>query len=64
MGCPVPKVIKSQAGSLWLKDLNNSKEKISPTSAVKLMTGIIAVEELEGRLDEKVTLTKDMLKNV
>lgn len=42
----------------------NSKEKISPTSAVKLMTGIIAVEELEGRLDEKITLTKDMLKNV
>lgn len=28
MGCPVPKVIKSQAGSFWLKDLNDSKEKI------------------------------------
>ena len=28
MGCPVPKVIKSMAGSFWLKDLNDSKEKI------------------------------------
>lgn len=28
MGCPVPKVIKSQAGSFWLKNLNDSYEKI------------------------------------
>ena len=28
MGCPVPKVIKSMAGSFGLKDLNYSKEKI------------------------------------
>ena len=28
MGCPVPKVIKSKAGSYWLKDLDDSKEKI------------------------------------
>ena len=28
MGCPVPKVIKSQAGSFWLKDLDDSKEKV------------------------------------
>ena len=28
MGCPVPKVIKSQAGSFWLRDLEDSKEKI------------------------------------
>jgi len=28
MGCPVPKVIKSQAGSFWLKDLEDSREKI------------------------------------
>lgn len=28
MGCPVPKVIKSQAGSFWLKDLDDSREKI------------------------------------
>lgn len=28
MGCPVPKVIKSQAGSFWLKNLVDSKEKI------------------------------------
>lgn len=41
----------------------NSKKKIFPTSAVKLMTGILAVEELGDRLDEKVTLTEEMLKN-
>ena len=28
MGCPVPKVIKSLAGSYWLKDIESSKEKI------------------------------------
>ena len=28
MGCPVPKVIKSQAGSFWLRDLEDSKDKI------------------------------------
>ena len=28
MGCPVPKVIKSLAGSYWLKNLEDSKEKI------------------------------------
>jgi len=28
MGCPVPKVIKSLAGSLWLKDIEFTREKI------------------------------------
>ena len=28
MGCPVPKVIKSLAGSFWLKNIEDSKEKI------------------------------------
>lgn len=28
MGCPVPKVIKSMAGSLWLKDIDATREKI------------------------------------
>lgn len=28
MGCPVPKVIKSLAGSFWLKDIEASREKI------------------------------------
>lgn len=28
MGCPVPKVIKSMAGSFWLKDIESSKDKI------------------------------------
>lgn len=28
MGCPVPKVIKSLAGSFWLKDIESTREKI------------------------------------
>ena len=28
MGCPVPKVIKSLAGSFWLKDIDAAREKI------------------------------------
>ena len=28
MGCPVPKVIKSKAGSYWLQDIEDSREKI------------------------------------
>lgn len=28
MGCPVPKVIKSLAGSFWLKDIESAREKI------------------------------------
>lgn len=28
MGCPVPKVLKSQAGSFWLKDIEDTKDKI------------------------------------
>lgn len=42
----------------------NSKEKISPTSAAKMMTGILAVECLAERANETVTLTTEMLKNV
>ena len=29
MGCPVPKVIKSLAGSFWLKDIEDTREKIT-----------------------------------
>lgn len=42
----------------------NSTERIYPTSAVKLMTGILAVEELGERLDEKITVTAQMLESV
>lgn len=42
----------------------NSKEKISPTSATKMMTGILAVETLGDRMDETFTITAEMLKNV
>ena len=38
--------------------------KISPASTVKMMSGLLAIELLEGRLDEYVTLTSDMLMGV
>ncbi len=42
----------------------NIDEILYPTSTVKIMTGIIAVEALGSRLDERVTVTAEMLKNV
>ena len=42
----------------------NADEKIYPTSATKLMTGILAVEELGNRLDERITITSEMMSHV
>ncbi len=39
-------------------------EKIYPASTVKIMTGLVAVEALSERLDEKITVTSAMLKGV
>lgn len=39
-------------------------ERIFPTSTVKIMTGILAVEALGDRLDEKITVTKEMISKV
>ena len=42
----------------------NADEKVYPTSTVKLMTGIVALEAFKDRLDEKITVTKEMLSYV
>ena len=42
----------------------NADEKLYPTSTVKIMTGILAVEKLGSRTSETVTITAEMLKNV
>lgn len=39
----------------------NTKEKIFPTSSVKLMTAILAIEALSGQMDDTVTVTSEML---
>lgn len=39
----------------------NTEDIIYPASTVKIMTGLIAVEALQGRYDERVTVTQDML---
>ena len=39
-------------------------ERVYPTSTVKLMTGIVAIEELGGDLSRQVTITAEMLSKV
>lgn len=60
------------AASAYLYNIENSQaiytynpeEKVYPTSTVKIMTGIVALEALGDRLDEKVTITSEMLSEV
>lgn len=62
----------SHAKSAYLYNFENKKavyalnadEKVYPTSTVKLMTGIVALENLKDRLDETVTVTEEMLSGV
>lgn len=42
----------------------NADEQVYPTSTAKLMTGIVAAEEFEGRFDEKITVTAEMISTV
>lgn len=46
---------------VWTK---NADDPVYPCSTVKLMTGIVALENLRDRLDETVTVTNEMLVNV
>ena len=39
-------------------------EVVYPTSTVKIMVGIIAIEQLGNNLDEVITVTEDMLRDV
>lgn len=62
----------SHAKSAYVYNLDNKRavfsyqgdEPVYPTSTVKLMTGIVALEALGERLDETVTVTADMLSEV
>ena len=59
----------SNADAVCLYNLNtntvihskNMQNHIFPGSAVKMMTGLIICEQLSERLDERVTITEDML---
>lgn len=42
----------------------NCDELIYPASTVKMMMGLVAIEHLAARLDEKITITPDMLTGV
>ena len=39
-------------------------DKISPAATVKIMSGLIAIKSLGARLDENVTITYNMIRNV
>ena len=43
---------------------HNPETEIFTTSSTKIMTAIVAIEALDGRLDEKVTVTSQMLAEV
>lgn len=59
-------------GGVWLYNLehdalilsHNADAQCYPASMVKIMTGLLAVEALSDRLDERVTVTSAMLKGV
>ena len=42
----------------------NTAQRISPASTVKIATGLLAMERLEHRLDEIITVTEAMLKGI
>lgn len=42
----------------------NAEETVYPTSTVKIMTGIVAIEALSDRLEESVTVTSAMMAEV
>ncbi|MBE6599853.1 MAG: D-alanyl-D-alanine carboxypeptidase [Ruminococcaceae bacterium] len=41
----------------------NSKANISPSALTKIVSGLILCEELDGRLDEEIRISSEMLKN-
>lgn len=62
----------TNAKSAYVYNLDNDKavfayngdEPVFPTSTVKIMTGLLAIEALGARLDETVTITSEMLSEV
>lgn len=42
----------------------DAKKQVYPASVVKIMTGLVAIESLAGRYDERVTVTEAMLSGV
>lgn len=64
--------VVSNAKGIYLYNLENDRavftlnpdEQLYPTSTVKMMTGILAIENLSDRLDESVTVTAEMMSAV
>ncbi len=64
---PEPSLDGAQSVYLWCAESNEAiiyksgGEKIYPASTVKMMTGLVAIELIGNRLDERVTMTQEML---
>ena len=69
-----PPTERLKAAYVWCLDTGDGEgrelfslgvdKEIYPASSTKIMTAIVALDELSGRLDERVTLTSDMLSDV
>lgn len=65
-----PEVEKCRAAYLYCYENDralyefNPDEQVYPTSVTKLMTGLVAAEHFEGRLDTEITVTAEMLSTV
>lgn len=65
-----PEVEKCQSAYLYSFANNrvlyeyNPEKRVYPTSTVKIMTGLLALEHFAGALDTEVTVTKEMLSKV
>ncbi|MBE6666998.1 MAG: D-alanyl-D-alanine carboxypeptidase [Ruminococcaceae bacterium] len=45
-------------------NVSNDREIIAPSATVKMMTGLLAIEMLDGRFDEQIKLTEELLSGV
>ena len=65
-----PEVEKCQSAYLYSFANNrvlyeyNPEKRVYPTSTVKIMTGLLALEHFAGALDTEVTVTKEILSKV
>ena len=53
-----------ESNSVIYCNVSSNREKIAPASTVKIMTGLLALNMLEGRFDEQIALTEELLSGI
>ena len=61
-GAPIVYLYNYESAKVLMRRENT--EHIAPASTVKMMTGLLAIAKLQGRLDTKITVTEEMLADV